>query len=113
MQMRLDKAPSDSYSQICRTFLMDQILEQIRPEQLLGLCFVLPAMIDPEKEEVFSTTFSLAGDQGEAGVIPVCALFFRIMRWRSSMTRPAVPMRKKYIPASGKKITPLSGSAAG
>lgn len=76
MQMRLDKAPSDSYAQICRTFLMDQILEQIRPEQLLGLCFVLPAMIDPEKEEVFSTTFSLAGDQGEAGVIPLSALSF-------------------------------------
>ena len=35
----------------------------------LGLCFVLPAMIDPEKEEVFSTTFSLAGDQGEAGAV--------------------------------------------
>ncbi len=76
MQMRLDKAPSDSYAQICRTFLMDQILEQIRPEQLLGLCFVLPAMIDPEKEEVFSTTFSLAGDQGEAGVIPCLRSLF-------------------------------------
>lgn len=76
MQMRLDKAPSDSYAQICRTFLMDQILEQIRPEQLLGLCFVLPAMIDPEKEEVFSTTFSLAGDQGGSGSHPLSALSF-------------------------------------
>lgn len=33
-------------------------------------------MIDPEKEEVFSTTFSLAGDQGEAGVIPCLRSLF-------------------------------------
>lgn len=76
LQMRLDKAPSDSYARICHTFLTEQILEQIRPGQLLGLCFVLPAMIDPEKEEVFSTTFSLANDQGEAGVIPYLRTLF-------------------------------------
>lgn len=76
LQIRLDKAPSDSYARICHTFLTEQLLEQIRPGQLLGLCFVLPAMIDPEKEEVFSTTFSLANDQGEAGVIPYLRTLF-------------------------------------
>lgn len=39
------------------------------PGHLLGLCFVLPAMIEPEREEVFSTTFSLEQDGGGTGVI--------------------------------------------
>ncbi|MFQ9636968.1 MAG: ROK family transcriptional regulator [Eisenbergiella sp.] len=76
MQERLEKASSDSYARLCRSFLTGQILERIRPEQILGLCFVLPAMIDPEKEEVFSTTFPLDNDQGEAGVLPFLRSLF-------------------------------------
>lgn len=69
LQQDLDRMAEDSYTELCRAFLEDTILTCIHREQLLGLCFVLPAMIDPEKETVFSTTFSLEQDQGEAGVI--------------------------------------------
>lgn len=70
MQQELDRTPGDSYTQLCRAFLEERMLTLIRSTQLLGLCFVLPAMIDPEKETVFSTTISLAQDGGEAGVLP-------------------------------------------
>lgn len=71
LQQELDRTPGDSYTELCRAFLEERVLKLIRSTQLLGLCFVLPAMIDPEKETVFSTTISLEQDQGEAGVIPL------------------------------------------
>ncbi|WP_455619938.1 ROK family transcriptional regulator [Eisenbergiella sp.] len=71
LQQELDRTPGDSYAELCRAFLEERVLKLIRSTQLLGLCFVLPAMIDPEKETVFSTTISLEQDQGEAGVIPL------------------------------------------
>lgn len=71
LQQELDGTPGDSYTELCHTFLEERILKLIRSTQLLGICFVLPAMIDPEKETVFSTTISLAKDQGETGVIPL------------------------------------------
>lgn len=71
MQQELDRTPGDSYTQLCRALLEERMLTLIRSTQLLGLCFVLPAMIDPEKETVYSTTISLAQDGGEAGVLPL------------------------------------------
>ena len=71
LQQELYRTPGDSYTELCHAFLEERILKLIRSTQLLGICFVLPAMIDPEKETVFSTTISLAQDQGETGVIPL------------------------------------------
>lgn len=71
LQQELYRTPGDSYTELCHAFLEERMLKLIRSTQLLGICFVLPAMIDPEKETVFSTTISLAQDQGETGVIPL------------------------------------------
>lgn len=71
LQQELYRTPGDSYTELCHSFLEERMLKLIRSTQLLGICFVLPAMIDPEKETVFSTTISLAQDQGETGVIPL------------------------------------------
>lgn len=64
LQQELYRTPGDSYTELCHAFLEERMLKLIRSTQLLGICFVLPAMIDPEKETVFSTTISLAQDQG-------------------------------------------------
>ena len=71
LQQELYRTPGDSYTELCHAFLEERMLKLIRSTQLLGICFVLPAMIDPEKETVFSTTISLEQDQGETGVIPL------------------------------------------
>ena len=98
MQMRLDKARFPFLRPNLPAFLMDPNTGTNQPEQLLGLCFVLPAAeSDPEKEEVFSTTFFPCGRSGEAGVIPVCAPFFRIIQWPSSLTTACCAYaEKKY-----------------
>ncbi len=66
----ISRGSEDSYIELCGDFLESGLTGKEAPGgELLGLCFVLPAMIDPEREEVFSTTFSLEQDGGGQGVI--------------------------------------------
>lgn len=48
-----------SYISLCREYVTQTALGQIQREQLLGICVVVPAMIDPDKREIFSTTLRL------------------------------------------------------
>lgn len=72
-QDQVFRSPEDSYVQLSRRMLEERILGasapiRLSPEQLLGICFVLPAMIDPDRREIYSTTFSAQRDGGEAGL---------------------------------------------
>lgn len=49
----------DSYVPLCHEYVTQTVLGQIQREQLLGICVVIPAMIDPDKREIFSTTLQL------------------------------------------------------
>lgn len=70
LHKRIGRGLEDSYIDICRSFLDRQLPGNISKDQILGICFVLPAMIDPAKEAVFSTTFPPGRDGGEKGLIP-------------------------------------------
>ena len=65
----LPRSPSDSYIRLCREHLNQLFLSGLCREQLLGICFVLPAMIDPATRAVFSTAISLEADGGEHGIL--------------------------------------------
>lgn len=65
----LIRNPSDSYIRLCREQLDRLLSMSLRREQLLGICFVLPAMIDPAAHTVFSTAISLEQDGGETGLL--------------------------------------------
>lgn len=54
------KVPSpDSYIPLCHEYVTRTALKKIQRKQLLGICVVVPAMIDPDKREIFSTTLHL------------------------------------------------------
>ena len=58
---RIPVGDADSYLLACYEYLNGQILSRFNKSQILGICVVVPAMIDPENEEIFSTTLSLSG----------------------------------------------------
>ncbi|EOS81982.1 hypothetical protein C817_00153 [Dorea sp. 5-2] len=59
LSMQLETSSSRSYIQLCQDYIEQTVLSQIQREQLLGICVVVPAMIDPDKREIFSTTLNL------------------------------------------------------
>ena len=50
---------TDSYVERSRALFDLELLPAISPEKLLGICIVVPAMIDPDTREIFSTSFHL------------------------------------------------------
>ena len=57
LQMKVSSP--DAYIPLCRDYIEQTVLRQIEKEQLLGICIVVPAMIDPDKREIFATTLNL------------------------------------------------------
>ncbi|MFT4008089.1 MAG: ROK family transcriptional regulator [Lacrimispora sp.] len=58
---QLDAPSPESYLPLCREYVQNTVLQQIQKEQLLGICMVVPAMIDPDRKEIFATTLNLPG----------------------------------------------------
>ena len=58
---QLDAPSPESYLPLCRAYVQNTVLQQIQKEQLLGICMVVPAMIDPDRKEIFATTLNLPG----------------------------------------------------
>lgn len=69
-------APQDSYVTHSRKLFDLELLPAITPEKLLGICIVVPAMIDPDTREIFSTTFHLP-DRKEVDLVKELAAVFR------------------------------------
>lgn len=53
---RLSVNTGDSYVSQSYQLFQEQLLSQISKERLLGVCIVVPAMIDPDNKEIYSTT---------------------------------------------------------
>lgn len=49
----------ESYVDQTYSLFTNQLLPEITPEVLLGVCIVVPAMIDPDAKEIYATTFTL------------------------------------------------------
>ena len=58
---QVDAPSPESYLPLCREYVQNTVLQQIQKEQLLGICMVVPAMIDPDRKEIFATTLNLPG----------------------------------------------------
>lgn len=56
---QMDVSSPEVYIPLCRDYIQQTVLGQIQKEQLLGICIVVPAMIDPDKREIFATTLNL------------------------------------------------------
>lgn len=65
-----------SYVERSRALFDLQLLPAISPEKLLGICIVVPAMIDPDTRQIFSTSFHLP-DGEESDIIKELAAIFR------------------------------------
>ena len=61
----LSVSPSESYVRSSQRLFSEKLLPSIDRKQLLGICIVVPAMIDPDAREIFSTTFPLPDRQTE------------------------------------------------
>lgn len=59
LSMQMEVSSPEDYIPLCRNYIEQAVPGQIQKEQLLGICIVVPAMIDPDKREVFSTTLEL------------------------------------------------------
>lgn len=57
--VQMELPSPDGYAPKCREYVYDTVLQQIQKNQLLGICVVVPAMIDPDKREIFATTLNL------------------------------------------------------
>ena len=53
-----------SYVERSRALFDLELLPAISPEKAPGICIVVPAMIDPDTREIFSTSFHLPGPDG-------------------------------------------------
>lgn len=60
LSVQTEVSSSDAYVSLCRNYIEQTVLSQIQREQLLGICIVVPAMIDSDKREIFSTTLNLS-----------------------------------------------------
>ena len=56
---QVDVPSLDSYVLLCQEYIHQTVLQHIDREQFLGICVVVPAMIDPDKREIFATTLNL------------------------------------------------------
>jgi transcriptional regulator of PTS gene len=54
----------ESYIERSRVLLDRLLLSDSSHGRILGLCFVVPAMIDLDKREIFATTLDLSSDEG-------------------------------------------------
>lgn len=59
-KVRQKRIPALSYAQLARKCLDDLLKTQFDPSLLLGICFVVPAMIDLERQEIYTTTLPLS-----------------------------------------------------
>ncbi len=57
--VQVDVPSPDNYIPLCQEYIHQTVLQQIDREQFLGICVVVPAMIDPDKREIFATTLNL------------------------------------------------------
>lgn len=64
----IGRGASDSYIRLCQAWLDGLLASTVTKQQLLGICFVLPAMLDPAERTAFSTAVSLEYDGGGEGV---------------------------------------------
>lgn len=63
------RGSSDSYIRLCRAWLDERLASSsFAKGQLLGICFILPAMLDPTQRTAFSTAVRLEYDGGGEGV---------------------------------------------
>lgn len=73
---RIAVKETDSYVERSRALFDLELLPAISPEKLLGICIVVPAMIDPDTREIFSTSFHLP-DRTESDIVGELAATFR------------------------------------
>ena len=59
LPMQMEAASPEAYIPLCRDYIEQTVLTRILKEQLLVICIVVPAMIDPDKREIFATTLNL------------------------------------------------------
>ena len=60
LSIQTEVSSPEAYILLCRNYIKQTVLSQIQREQLLGICIVVPAMIDPDRREIFSTTLNLS-----------------------------------------------------
>ncbi|MDD3279336.1 MAG: ROK family transcriptional regulator [Lachnospiraceae bacterium] len=65
---RLEVHPDDSYVDLSDTCVHDLIPSRIAGEKVLGICIVVPAMIDMNAEEIYTTSLQFSATDAE--VIP-------------------------------------------
>jgi len=58
--VRKEVGASDSYVTLSRQCIDELIPDRISREQVLGICIVVPAMINMEKEEIYTTTLQFS-----------------------------------------------------
>lgn len=66
---RIEMSKEKSYTELSRKCVNDVLDEMVKREQILGICIIVPAMIDQEKEEIYETTLGLT-QQDSSGLIP-------------------------------------------
>lgn len=52
--------PEDSYVSLSRRCVDEFLQKQCPREKILGICFVVPGMMDPERKEIYTTSLDLA-----------------------------------------------------
>lgn len=65
---RLEVHPEDSYVILSDSCVHEIIPSQIAAERILGICIIVPAMIDMDAEEIYTTSLHLSSN--DANVIP-------------------------------------------
>lgn len=63
------REPSLSYAKQAKSSLDELLASRFHPDQIIGICFIVPAMIDLDREEIYSTTLPLS-DAEAAQIIP-------------------------------------------
>lgn len=62
-ELDLAFSDQDTYTTASRALLNQLLSENISKEQILGVCVVVPAMIDPDHMDIFATTLNLSAKE--------------------------------------------------
>ena len=65
----------ESYVSASQTRFRDSVLEHCAPDEILGICVVIAAMIDEKRGEIYSTTIRLPGMEGSQILASLRAAF--------------------------------------
>lgn len=65
----IELSEKDSYPELTRVCVEQILKDTAERKQILGVSIIVPAMIDPEKEEIFATTLKISPNR-QADIIP-------------------------------------------